>query len=338
MKKLFTLLSLLAVPAVAQPTFTTLAIPANNTAVSSRSVAYTGVFPTAGANQTWDYSALSFTNAATSNVAHTNLSDSPRGSSFPTASYYEVAADGAEIFYKVTSTSSSVLGNYSAANGGVTIVNSDPQTTLTVPFSYGETQTDTYAGDYVANSIPVSKSGSLQVDYNGYGTLKTPDGTYTNVPMLTAVADETHTFQVTEDFSYPQRFVSTTYSWGYPGAYSFIFAIIKIEVYTFGTLSGTSINALKTEQIPTGIFNTSNANVASVFPQPAKDQVTISSDKLHGQYNATIYNLQGDVLQSQEGNAADQAFTMNVQSLTKGIYLVEVNNDGQLLRTKLVVQ
>ncbi|MBC7485492.1 MAG: T9SS type A sorting domain-containing protein [Cytophagaceae bacterium] len=338
MKKLFTLLCLAAIPAIAQPTFTTIATPTNNTAVSSRSAVYTGTLPTTGANQTWDYSALTFPNAPTTSIAHTNINNSPRASSFPTANYYEQAADGGEIFYKVTTTSSSILGNYSAANS-VTIVNSNPQTTLTVPFSYGETQNDTYSGNYIANSIPVSKSGLLQVDYNGYGTLKTPDGTFTNVPLLKAVSDETHVFQITADFSYSQRFVSTTYSWGYPGGYSFIFAIVKIEAYDmFGNLSGTSTNALKIEQIPTGIFNTANENTATVFPQPAKDQVTISADKLQGQYTATIYNLQGDVLKSDEGYALDHALTLNVQSITKGIYLVEINNEGQLLRSKLVVQ
>jgi hypothetical protein len=338
MKKLFTLFALLAVPAMAQPTFTTIVIPANNTAVSSRSVTYSGALPTGGANQTWDYSALTFTNAATTNVAHTNISDSPRASSFPTATHFEKAADGAEIFYLSNSTSTSILGNYSATND-LTVVNSDPQKTLTVPFSYGETQNDTYGGSYVANSIPVTKTGALQVDYNGYGTLKTPDGTYNNIPMLSVVSDETHVFQVTETFSYPQRFVTNTYSWGYPGDYSFIFAIIKIEIYTFGSLTGRSISALKTEQIPTGIFNAANVTAANVFPQPAKDQVTISNEKLEGQCTATVYNMQGETVQANNAfTAVDHAFTMDIQSLVKGVYLIEVNNEGQLLRSKLVVQ
>jgi hypothetical protein len=337
MKRLLTLLSLLAAPAIAQPTFTTLVTPPNNSAVSSRSMTYSGALPSAGANQTWDYSALSFTNTPTTNVSHTNLSDTPRGSSFPTATYYEVAADGAEIFYKVTGTTSSILGNYSASQG-TTIVNTDAENSLTVPFSYGETQNDTYGGTYVANSINVTKTGSNQLDYSGYGTLITSDGSYDNIPMLTSVADETHNFEVSPGVFFPTRFVSTTYSWGYPGEHSFILAFIKIETYSFGSLVGTSISALKIEQTPTGLFNAAEVTSAVIYPQPAKDKIKISTEKLQGQCIATVYNMNGDAVKSTETTAIDNSITMDVQSLNKGVYMVELNNEGQLFRSKLMVQ
>jgi Secretion system C-terminal sorting domain len=337
MKKLITLFCFLGLSASAQPSYTTIAVPPNNTAVSSRSTTYTGTLPLSGANQTWDFSSLSFTNPAATNIAYTNVNASPRASSFPNATYYEVSQNGDEVFYQITSTKSNLLGNYNNANN-LTIVNSDVQTVLSVPFNYGDTQSDTYGASYVANSIPATKTGSMQVNYNSYGTLTTPDGTYTNIPMLVSTTDETHTFEFSPGVSFSQRFVSTSYSWGYPGDYTFKFAIVKVDIYADGSLSGTVTNALKIENVPTGLFNSSHVASAAVFPQPAKDKVSISANELDGSCKATIYNINNEIVLTHEGYAVDHSLALGIESLPQGLYIVELNNNEKMFRSKLIIQ
>jgi hypothetical protein len=342
MKKHITLFvcSFFSYAALAQTSFTTLPIPANNTPVSVKSTSYSGADPatSSGANKTWDYSALSFTIAASTSIAYTDMNNATEASSFPGATYFERSASGAENYYQTTSTKSNLLGTYDP-NQGTTIVNTDVETMMTIPFAYGNTQSDTYAGNYTSLGYPVTRTGTVTTTYDAYGTLITPDGSYSNIARLKAVSDETQSTDYGVGSPIVYRFLSTTYSWNYPGEYSFRFAIVTVQTYINGTLYNTSSSALKKELVTTGIFSSSAVTSANVFPQPAKDIVHISANAMEGTYKATVYDINGSIVKGgQSVVALDNTVSMPVNDLKKGIYTVELLNDSQVYRQKLVVE
>ncbi|MDB5274633.1 MAG: hypothetical protein JWO58_3000 [Chitinophagaceae bacterium] len=334
------LLSILSAGIVmAQPSFTSIPSPANGTTVTAKSISYTGTDPASanGANVNWDYSVLDFSAAtASTSTIHTDIAGSGHSASFPTASVYEQTAAGSQLYYQLSSTQQTLLG--SVGSDGTLIVNTDPLTSLTVPFNYTETQSDTYAGDYVNSGYPVTRSGTISVKFDGYGTIKLPNETLTNIPRLKSVEDETQSIDV-GGFDIIYEYITTSYTWSVPGEYSFRFSIITIETIVNGSSLGTVSKAYyRSAGTATGILGSTAVANATVFPQPAYDLVTVLAEHLEGSCLVSIYNLSGIAVLQQELIATDDALRVDVEQLKSGLYNMEINNGDKIYRQKLMVK
>ncbi|MDF2456574.1 MAG: Por secretion system C-terminal sorting domain containing protein [Cytophagaceae bacterium] len=339
MKKLYTLLSLVSISAVAQPTFSTYPTVVNGSVSAGKTIDYTGTDPAtvSGSNKTWDYSSLIFNTTENTTTAYTNMSASTHSSSFPTANLFITDESGSETFMNVTSTIQTDLGIY-FSDLEATQTFSDPLV-HTLPFAYNDTQSDNYVGSLTVDGFTTNITGSYTTTYDGYGTLITPLGSFTNIARWKSVQDET---QITDYgiATYVYRFVTTSYSWNYPNDANSVFVIDNNKNYNNGVFdseSETTLAHLNT-RIVTGVSNTSRALSALVYPQPAKNAVNMSAPELLGACNATIYSIGGESVLTLEGEAgADHVLNINISSLQKGMYVLEVNNNDQLFRSKLIV-
>jgi hypothetical protein len=124
----------------------------------------------AGANQTWNLSAMT-TTASSSEFVTPASTPSP---GIPNANLSLQVGSSTYYYYKANSVA---FQNCSDILGGAVLSYSDPEDILHYPFTFNGTFTDTYQG----SGMGISRNGTSTVTADGHGTLITPAGTYTNV-------------------------------------------------------------------------------------------------------------------------------------------------------------
>ncbi|MCW5518334.1 T9SS type A sorting domain-containing protein [Aureitalea sp. L0-47] len=76
-----------------------------------------------------------------------------------------------------------------------------------------------------------------------------------------------------------------------------------------------------------GVDDQAINNAVSVFPNPAVNEINISSNGLNLQ-NAEIYNIQGRLMQTVDLSSMGTQETVNIASYSAGVYLVKINGDN----------
>ncbi len=138
----------------------------------------------AGANVTWDFSKLAFSNTEFSFTAQ-DTATIPGSERFPnaTAGYSMVMADGSSgyclIDYKAGFTELGEILN--GAEGEVFIYYSDPVTHCTTPITLGRRGSDNFAFSSTAKGRESNTTGIISWKVDAYGTLKLPNAMYTDV-------------------------------------------------------------------------------------------------------------------------------------------------------------
>ena len=97
--------------------------------------------------------------------------------------------------------------------------------------------------------------------------------------------------------------------------------------------NGKAIRCIK--DASTSIENSSLKNKIQLFPNPATDRVAISFEDIKN-YHFTIYNLLGSMLYKQL--LVDKINYIDIASLPKGTYLIQVRDEEQVVSYKLIKQ
>lgn len=134
-----------------------------------------------GANQTWDFSNLQSTPSDT--IERIDSSNVPQdiAAALPNANLWYKVYNGTSVSYNAeqeTSTSIALIANgaHDSASGiAYTQLFTVPETSYHFPWSYGDAFTDSFQISGYSFMIPYT------MEYDAYGTLITPFGTYTNV-------------------------------------------------------------------------------------------------------------------------------------------------------------
>jgi hypothetical protein len=71
----------------------------------------------------------------------------------------------------------------------------------------------------------------------------------------------------------------------------------------------------------------------NVYPNPAKDQLTISLVNMHNKTNINIYTITGQLVKSQIISANNE--TIKLDNLSKGLYLIKV---GEIVKKLFIEQ
>lgn len=69
----------------------------------------------------------------------------------------------------------------------------------------------------------------------------------------------------------------------------------------------------------------------TIAPNPASEKITINRNSVLEPYEITVFNLQGQLVQSDTWKAGIKAKSLNVASLPKGMYLVKFRSKNQLV-------
>lgn len=281
----------------------------------------------AGANQTWNLSAMSST-PATTNYTAVTVASTPSGSAFPSANVS--VTDGSVYAYYGTSVSAWL--NQGTVGSGVVFSYSNPETYLNYPFNYTNTFTDPWACTFTSG-ITFYRTGTSTVTADGWGTVTTPAGTFNNVMRV-------HLVQVYKDssFSFPIiNYVNDQYIWYRPGTH---YPIASVFSFTTGTSVSTSGSYLT--NVVTGLEeNGSFVSSINVFPNPASQNLNVSCNlETNKPCELFIYNGTGQMVKhisELETVVGENKFKLEVSELSSGIYYLQMNIEGILVKNERFV-
>ncbi len=270
---------------------------------------------TSGANQTWNNSTL--TPTASSGETCVTVASTTNGSSFPIAN---TAVQGGTTvsYYNASSTASQ---NYGYDAGGTLIIYSNPEDLLHFPFSYNNTYTDGWAATFVSGGYTYYRKGTTTITADAYGTLTTPNGTYTNamrIHMVQAYTDSVYVGAPTVI-----TYNNDEYMWYKNGVHSALaYTYSMVANGSTSTNGGYLSSALSVNEIDNSI------SMFNVYPSPANSFINV-------QFNLTeskkasfkVYNTLGAEMSTtavEDAFAGINNYKIDVANLPEGIYFVQI--------------
>lgn len=293
-----------ATKSIAQPVITS---SISSVPVGTIDTAY-GASPTVlpgsgGAGVTWDMSTVPTVYAAKLTVVAP--SSTPYASTFPTATFCTMV-EGTTTSYNYNRQTSTAVENLTLtyAGGTGTDFSLNPRLSVPLPFSYNDSKSDTFQS---ATSGP----DTVRLTYDGYGILKTPFNTYTNV------------IRIKEDYG-----TKYSYSW---------YNVSPFALIMNYSSSSNNYVIVKSHIVPMGVKNTPTAAQTIIYPNPTSGDAVLKM-------NATEYNSASVIISDISGRAVRQIpvigaeTTIHKDGMMPGLYFYTVQNDGVKIATgKLVI-
>lgn len=286
--------------AISQPVI----VDGTNIPLPGLSATFSSTTPTAGigsagTNQTWDFSTLSFSSIGTYSVIIPF--SSPIGSSFPTANFAWTLA-GTYSFFNVTSTKMEAIAYTISSPGSSGDMTPNPKTNLKFPFNYLDAVTDTY--QQLGGS-----TNSVTLTYDGYGTLITPTKTYLNA------------VRIKEDYGPGQ----IDYQW------YILNPLMAVMAYDHNSNTLYSVGATQV----TGIENNKNSNASlKIYPNPTAGNVEIETNSTEIQY-LTVADINGNNVFSK--TFKENTISLNLSHLCSGVYNVSLISNQNVINKRLVI-
>lgn len=255
------------------------------------------------------------------------------GSSFPQANVACTATGNSSIgYYKASSTALQLCGSY----GSIGMVYSDFEDMLRFPCTYNSTYTDSWATQFSSGGYTFYRKGNTTVTADSYGTLITPNGTYTNVMRV-------HFVQSYKDSAY----IGTPYLINYTNdEYMWYKEGINIQiatVYTTSVSNGSTYTGGSYITGNVGINDSPEQQLATnIYPNPAKDQVSIEYSLTSNQnVDYRLINSMGQQVKAvynTEGIQGNNTLKLDVADLPDGIYFTQLLIDGKIAATKRFIK
>ena len=271
----------------------------------------------AGAGITWDFSSLA--SNATISVSYT-----APNTSFPATNitYDDPGIDG--INFNDESTS----GRYTHGTdgGGVITTYSNPKTLFEFPLSYGLSGSDTHLGGFDVGEIHIV-SGETSYEVDGWGTVITPNGSYSDVLRVKLIQNSTDSIV---NAAGPLISTIETYLWLKAGVH---YPIVTLAVsssnmfpdFTYGKYYSQSAS-----------IQESHASDFSFFPNPTNGELVLSLANNIEIKSVQITSLNGTLVK--EINLASSN-TINLTDLRAGVYFVTLLlTDGRKCTTKRIIK
>lgn len=328
-KTLLLVLLGLSFKSIAQPTLTAAGcspvIGTTTTSVSNAGFAQGA----AGANQTWNFASVGNTGSTTSQ--YIAVGSAPNGAQF-TNSNLASSGNGAYAFYNSTSNALTLNGIVSPS-GGPVITYSNGEDGLRFPFTYGNSYTDTWAATFTSG-VAFFRTGSTTVTADGYGTLITPQGTFTNALRIHFV----QTYHDSSDFAVGD-YTNDEYFWYKEGIKEAL-----ASTFTFTSNFAGQINTSTGGSYASGTVGIEGNTASLAFvlaPNPAQDIINIAiNDNNLGQIKTRIINQLGQEVAPLENinYMAGNNMQFDVAYLKNGIYTLQlILEDNSVINKRFTV-
>ncbi|KPE51174.1 T9SS type A sorting domain-containing protein [Chryseobacterium indologenes] len=329
MKKLnFILFAVIGVMGYAQPSITRAGVDRINVPATFRSGDFTAASINAGpagANITWDFSAYSAVNV----ITYTTNVCPGQANCFRFSGANRITKPAqAEVydFTAMTDTEATMLGTYSGPSVGEgTSTYTDPLIEYKFPITYQQQFDDNYQFNGVSATSSMSESGQVSFVADGYGTVITPVGTFSNVMRVKRMRSATQTIPGLP----PATYIVESYQWisqneGVVLSFTINTATFNGNTNTTKLLSYLvpgSLSTLETKNIPSDI---------TVYPNPSADLVTLKSKE--DIKKITVHSLDGKVILSAE-NRKD----IDISGLPEGTYILQgILKNGTSVSKKVI--
>lgn len=252
-----------------------------------------------GINQVWDFRTMVF--GATGEFVVLDVNDNLYKNNYPTANYVYIIDSGYNYFIVSPAKLERVTWNI-AAPGNNTDYSQNPKTVMEFPFSYQLQFSDTYRG-YGDTTKTVT------VLYDGFGTLRMPNGDYTNVARI-----------------------SETYATG-------VDYVWYTEDPLLPVLRYNHTGGLFTQIVipPSSVNNVSSEKGFSIYPNPVSSVATFAISLTGSSYaQLRIYDITGRLVA--EERLTQSQNSVNMASLPPGIYVCKLVQGSSVATGKFVRQ
>lgn len=331
MKRYITLTSLcaLAIAAQAQPVLTF----ASNAPVPGMSYAlhYSPHVPPGetGAEQTWNLAGL-----GTDSIHQISLvqpGSTTNGASFPGSTVAETGAM-ANMYFRAATEGMYLVGS----DADLVIAYEDQGLYMPYPCTYQTTWTDEVSAQFTTEGFDVSRTGVINGEADGYGTLVMPYGEVENVLRIhwhEESVDET------ESFSFNSVYDSYLY---YKVGQSYPLAQLVTTSMTFMGQTTTSSYAQWVEELNTGIeASAPNSSTVDLFPVPTNGTLNIGLPAhFSGAPLVTITDAAGRTVRGMRAATfTGTTGRLDVADLRPGTYqLTAIDEQGQRATRGFIVQ
>ena len=354
MKK--TLLSVILVVATAFTVLAQPSIPSTKFFVPGYTLTYAdgstaGVTPgNAGANQTWDFSAVTSSGSGYVNAYYT-ASSTPYAASFPGSNIAmaDPTMSSPAYTYITVNSSSAVFNGLVMDVGGTQMayVYSDPQEYFSLPMTMGSNNTDTYSGTLTFSQPPVTmtnyRNGTITSSVDGYGTLITPAGTYSNV-LRVMVRDVVRDSMVYTGVPIPAD-VSETRSTSYiyiEGNGSLAVDRFRMSYDTIVDASGTTTDfqVWYATSVTTGLSSSIGTSNLNVYPNPVvSDLYFTPGAEMQGLVKFRIVDLSGrEIYNGEADTRTGVPVNIPVADLQQGLYMLYAEKGDLLWSGRFIKQ
>lgn len=306
----------------AQPTLTATGIsPLVNDVMTIHTSSY-GNPGSAGANQTWN---PGLSSTGFSSVTGTNPAFGPYAAAFTQATV-GFNSSGSWSYYKCSSSAWQNAGVVSSS--GTVMSYSDMEDMLRFPCNYNDSYTDTWSVTYVQASYTYYRVGTTTVTADGYGTLTSPAGTFSNVMRVHFYQDYQDSVNIMGN-PIVITYTNDEYMWYLNGNHYPIAAVYTLTPSTGGPVQG----ALYLSGVVSDVNENSVLNSFSLAPNPANDQanllINLDTEK---EITVTIYNAIGQAIGtplSVFGTRGENRISTPVTEFPEGIYFATISIDGE---------
>jgi len=328
---LFVVFAFTSISLTAQPTITATGI---NPLVGESFTGYSANYISpgnSGASQTWNFSSMSVQSSLNSSCV--TPSSTTNGSSFPNSN---LCFSNSNSTYSYLKTSSTYWQNYGSVSS-VVMAYSNPEDFIHYPFTYNDNFTDTWAASFISGGYTFYRTGTTTVTADGYGTLITPAGTYTNVLRVHFYQD----YQDSTDlggFPYLIYYQNDQYMWYKEGVHNSLATVYSLTSSSAGTFQGSSYNL----NSPAGISMLNKIDeTIQIFPDPAKDNLFLQFELIENQpVEVKIFNYMGSLVKNcmvGKGIIGENNFQLNIEDLSEGVYFAQINVNNKFQRSKRFV-
>ncbi|MCQ9639431.1 T9SS type A sorting domain-containing protein [Chryseobacterium sp. WG14] len=327
MKKLNSIVCIMiGITACAQPSITRLGVDRVNATITFKAgdAAATDTPGPSGANITWDFSAYTGPNVTT-----TNTNECPgQANCFRFAGANRITKPTLSDVYdfaSITDTEAITLGSYAGSGfGDATTTYTDPLIDFKFPITYLQQFSDTYQFTNVsAASGTTNESGQVDYTVDGYGTVITPTGTYSNVLRMKSMKASTI---IVPGSPLPFNYTNENYTW--ISQTSGIVFTFGINTFAFNGVPNISkyISYLDTLVLSTA-GSAGRKTEISVYPNPGSDFINLESKE-------DIKKVSVNSLDGKTVLITDSAKNINISNLPKGTYILqaELKNGGSVTR------
>jgi len=258
----------------------------------------------AGVNIIWNFSSLILTaDPQVGLETVTQVANGPFSNSFPNANYvFKTSSNGNDDYYSYYNKTANVmeeLGGSTSSAVDYSYIN--PYTLLVFPFTYGTISTD--SAQEVGQGSPISET----ITYDAYGTIITPFGTFNNVIRASRLQNNTY----------------TDFIWYKTSPFGPILEVSELiggeRDFTFYEPSTLTTPSFENKTI-------------YVFTSCSNESLNIVIDDSMQINQTSIIDLFGKKIIQQDSNSN----SVNIESLARGIYFVQVATNNGIFTQKFI--
>lgn len=279
-----------------------------------------------GANQTWDLSSLSGGTEITNN--YVTPASSGYGAEFPNANLTSVAVSAGTYTFYNAAADGFYLAGLRTSNGlySLTYTNLDKQ--LPFPCSYNTSWSDSWTATVNFGGAPGTRTGTTTGLADGYGTLITPSGTFTNVLRVKIVQSMTDNLGAFGTVTYEQE----VYNYYKPGIRLPLAGVSTTVSTAAGQAPQTTMTSNWLDASSVGIFENATSSIGvDVFPNPATDRVNIILSSQSSDLHLQLIDGSGRVVHTEQLRLQSMGINrheLSVQGLNPGIYLLRLTSEN----------